>query len=491
MAMRTRLAWFLVVACLAGCAPVALPPARQGGAAGIASFGLLSPPVEGKIDAGSGSINLEVPDGTDCTSLVAVYLASGDRVTVEGVEQQSGVTANDFTQPVVYVVESSDGSSAAYTARVTILPPLSHEKAITSFAFLQPAVEGAIDEALHAISVTVPHGTDRSSLTAVFSTSGVLVTLADTEQQSGVTVNDFTDLVTYLVTAEDGSTQGYTVTVTEALSSEKTLTSFGFLTPGCTTAIDEGLRIIRVRVPAGTDLTALAAVFSTTGAQVRVAGGLQESGVTVNDFSRPVSYEVVAEDGSSAIYTVRAADRVSLVINELDVDQVGVDTAEFIELYAAGEVDPWGIAVILLNGGVTPGQEYGRVDLSSAGILAQGTCLVIAGPSVVVQAPGVKLVPAGWESSNRIQNGPNDAVLLWDTIGRRVVDTVSYAGILHRAVIAGEAAEVDATEGVAGAPADSNSLVGSIARSANGQDTGQNSVDFRFCPTLTPGTPNP
>jgi len=103
----------------------------------------------------------------------------------------------------------------------------------------------------------------------------------------------------------------------------------------------------------------------------------------------------------------------------------------------------------------------------------------------------VKLVPAGWESSNRIQNGPNDAVLLWDTIGRRVVDTVSYAGILHRAVIAGEAAEVDATEGVAGAPADSNSLVGSIARSANGRDTGQNSVDFRFCPTLTPGTPNP
>lgn len=488
--MRTRLAWFLVVACLAGCGPVALPPARQGGTAGMASFGFLSPPVEGKIDEGSRGISLEVPDGTDCTRLVAVYLASGDRVTVGGVEQQSGVTANDFTQPVEYVVEGSDGSSAVYTARVTVLPPLSQQKAITSFGFLQPPAEGAIDEALHEVSVTVPHGTDCSSLTAVFSTSGILVTVADTEQQSGVTINDFTDPVTYLVTAENGSTQGYKVTVTEALSSEKALTSFGFMTPGCTTAIEEDPRIVRVRVPTGTDLTSLVAVFSTTGAQVRVAGRSQESGITVNDFSAPVSYEVVAEDGSSVVYTVRAAGRINLVINELDVDQVGVDTAEFIELYATGEVDLWGIAVILLNGGVTPGQEYGRVDLSSVGILAQGSHLVIAGPSVVVQAPGVKLTPAGWESSNRIQNGPNDVVLLWDTLGRGVVDTVSYAGVLHRAVIAGEAAEVDATEGSAGAPGDSNSLVGSISRSPNGQDTGQNGTDLRFTPTLTPGTPN-
>ncbi len=488
--MRTRFAWFLAVVYLAGCAPVALPPARQGGEAGIASFGFLSPPVEGKIDAGSRDINLEVPDGTDCTRLVAVYLASGDRVTVEGVEQQSGVTANDFSQPVVYVVEGADGSSAAYTVRVEVLPPLSGEKSITSFAFLVPSVAGAIDEAVHGISVTVPHGTDRSSLTAAFSTSGVLVTVADTEQQSGVTINDFTDPVTYLVTAEDGSTQGYSVTVMEAPSTEKSLTAFGFVTPGCTVAIDEGLRIIRARAPAGTDLAAMVAVFSTTGAQVRVAGQPQESGVTVNDFSGPVAYEVVAEDGSSVVYAVRVADRSDLVINELDVDQVGVDTAEFIELYASGEVDLWGIVVILLNGSVTPGQEYGRIDLSSVGILEQGSHLVIAGSSVVVQAPGVKLTPSGWESSNRIQNGPNDAVLLWDTLGRGVVDTVSYAGVLHRAVIAGEAAELDATEGSAGAPADSNSLVGSISRSPNGQDTGQNGTDLRFTPTFTPGTPN-
>jgi hypothetical protein len=170
---------------------------------------------------------------------------------------------------------------------------------------------------------------------------------------------------------------------------------------------------------------------------------------------------------------------------------VGLDTAEFVELLALDNVDLWGIVVVLLNGGVTPGQEYARIDLSSLGSLAAGTFLVFAGPAVQVPAIALKYTPPGWESSNRIQNGPSDAVLLWDTVARKVVDTVSYAGVLHRALIAGEAAEVDATEGTTGAPADSNSAPGSIGRSPNGQDTGQNALDFRFSSQITPGLPNP
>jgi hypothetical protein len=374
---------------------------------------------------------------------------------------------------------------------VTVLPPLSREKAITSFAFLTPAVEGSVDQSQDKISVVVPHGTDLSSLVAVFSTTGVFVTVADTEQQSGVTINDFTEKLAYLVTAEDGSTRSYLVSVKEAPSPEKALTSFGFLTPGCVVAVDDGQSAIHARAPLSTDLTSLVAVFSTTGVRVEVAGRPQESGVTPNDFSLPVTYRVIAEDRSSVTYTVRVLDRVRLLINELDVDQVGTDTAEFIELYAGGEVDLWGIVVALLNGGITPGQEYARIDLTPVGVLTQGSYLVLAGPSVSVPAPGVKYTPSGWELSNRIQNGPNDAVLLWDTLGRKVVDTVSYAGVLHRALVVGEPAEVDATEGSAGAPADSNSLVGSISRSPDGQDTGQNSADFKFTPTLTPGAPNP
>lgn len=210
----------------------------------------------------------------------------------------------------------------------------------------------------------------------------------------------------------------------------------------------------------------------------------------VNDFTHPVEYVVTAEDGSTASWSVRVVGTIGLVINELDVDQVGTDNAEFIELYAREDVDLGGIVVALINGGETPGREYARIDLSAAESLAAGGYLVLAGSRVTVAPGGRKITPAGWESSNRIQNGPSDALLLFDTIAKRVIDTVAYGGALHRALLTGETAEVDATEGLTGAPSDSNSTTGAIRRSPNGRDTGQNGADFIFSPVLTPGAPN-
>ncbi len=43
------------------------------------------------------------------------------------------------------------------------------------------------------------------------------------EQVSGVTTNDFSNNVTYTVTAADNSTQAYLVTVTEAAATDKSI----------------------------------------------------------------------------------------------------------------------------------------------------------------------------------------------------------------------------------------------------------------------------
>ncbi|HET6450665.1 MAG TPA: hypothetical protein VFI08_05105 [Spirochaetia bacterium] len=489
--MRIALALAAAAFFLVSCVPPSLPSDAGSSEAALSSFAIVAPPATGAVDAQNRCVQVPVPWDTDCRCLVATFAIRGHRVTVGGVEQESGVTANDFSQPVSYIVEAEDGTTVAYQVTVAPAARPRAEKEITQFGFLQPPVVATVDEASHAISAVVPRGTDRSSLVAQFATTGCGVSVADTEQESGVTVNDFTEPVTYVVRAEDGSTQSYVVTVQEAPSQEKALTAFCLRAPGSVTAIDEEHRIIRVRVSDGTDLSSLVAEFTTTGAAVRVCSVAQESGVTANDFTRPVDYEVDAEDGSTVSYSVRVTGRIALLLNEIDADQVGTDSAEFVELCATGPVDLWGIAVIFLNGGVTPGQEYARVDLSPAGIVSAGTYVVIAGPAVSVAPGAVKLTPAGWDLTNRIQNGPSDAVLLWDTLGRRVVDTVSYAGVLHRAVVSGESTEVDATEGSAGAPADSNTVNGSIARSPDGRDTGQNGTDFKFCQPLTPGSPNP
>lgn len=51
---------------------------------------------------GNQSVTLEVPANVDVSNLVASYTETGAYVSVEGVNQTSGVTPNDFTDTVVY-----------------------------------------------------------------------------------------------------------------------------------------------------------------------------------------------------------------------------------------------------------------------------------------------------------------------------------------------------------------------------------------------------
>lgn len=86
-------------------------------------------------------------------------------------------------------------------------------KNITSFSFASPAAAGTVSGS--TIAVTVPVGTDRTALVATFTTDGESVKVGEVTQVSGTTANNFTNPVTYTVTAKDASTKTYVVTVTE------------------------------------------------------------------------------------------------------------------------------------------------------------------------------------------------------------------------------------------------------------------------------------
>ena len=82
---------------------------------------------------------------------------------------------------------------------------------ITAFAIVSPAATGAINGS--TIVVTVPYNTSVTALVATFATTGASVKVGSAVQNSGITANDFTNSVTYTVTAANGSTQNYVVTV--------------------------------------------------------------------------------------------------------------------------------------------------------------------------------------------------------------------------------------------------------------------------------------
>jgi hypothetical protein len=84
---------------------------------------------------------------------------------------------------------------------------------ITSFSI--NGVAGTIDQSTGTITVPMSNDTDRTALVPTFVTNGASVRVGGTTQESGTTPNNFTNPVTYTVTATDGSTRTYTVTVAQ------------------------------------------------------------------------------------------------------------------------------------------------------------------------------------------------------------------------------------------------------------------------------------
>ena len=98
------------------------PPADQSGEMEFLSFHAGG--IKGSINETEKRIVLELPQGTDVTRLVPEFAISAKAKAYIGeVLQSSGVTANDFTSPVVYTVESEIGARKNYQVEVRLAPP--------------------------------------------------------------------------------------------------------------------------------------------------------------------------------------------------------------------------------------------------------------------------------------------------------------------------------------------------------------------------------
>jgi len=178
------------------------------------------------------------------------------------------------------------------TTKVPV-PEKSSEKRITSFSFY--SVPGQTQIGPSDITISVDSGTDVTSLVPKITYTGVSI-----NPNSGE-VQDFTNPVTYVVRAEDGSSVSYMVTVV-LLQDPLQMTLFQFESLGIDGVI--GTDRIDFSVPIGTDVQNLIASFATGGGTVEVDGVLQISGITANNFQTPKSY-IVNTDSANRSYWVK------------------------------------------------------------------------------------------------------------------------------------------------------------------------------------------
>ena len=169
--------------------------------------------------------------------------------------------------------------------------------------------------------------------------------------------------------------------------------------------------------------------------------------------------------------SMASVSNAAVVINEIDYDQPGTDTSEFIELFnsSSSAVLLDNYFVDLING--SNSSSYRTIDLSGFSIDANGYFVMCGDASLVANCDYSFTTTNSW-----FQNGSPDAVALYEN--SNLLDSLSYEGDLP-----------PFSEGTFLSGSDNNTDIISISRIPNGLDSNNNAADFQQgC--ITPGSVN-
>lgn len=157
------------------------------------------------INYAAGTININVATGVSLTNVMPSTFTISNGATVSPL----ATAARDFANPVTYVVTAQDGTTTkSWTVITTVVQ--STEKEITAFKLSNSQIGNAsINSNTGQILVTMPLGTSLAALTPVtFQVSPFASANPATNS-----AQNFSAPVNYVVTAQNGSTKSWTVTV--------------------------------------------------------------------------------------------------------------------------------------------------------------------------------------------------------------------------------------------------------------------------------------
>ncbi|BAV94703.1 DUF5018 domain-containing protein [Ichthyobacterium seriolicida] len=277
---------------------------------------------------GSADVAVEVviPNSATLTSLIPT-ITSSDHAQVSPASE----IAQDFTRNTVkpYVVTAQDGTERNYNIAIVSrrgvditsfkIKKLDHTPPPSDVRMTGDEVSGTVSSSESANTVTI--SLDGRDDTDVKLKPEIVVSPGATVNPASKVETTFTygQPVAYTVTAEDGTTtKTYQVTV----RSSSKLKSFKFKAEGGNTSKKivkevEGTisgNTVIVKVPYNTDLNGLTPDIELyKGATITAPSG----GVTTaQDFSSKKTYTVIAQDGSTSIYTVIVTKEVEPTISE-------------------------------------------------------------------------------------------------------------------------------------------------------------------------------
>ena len=168
--------------------------------------------------------------------------------------------------------------------------------------------DGVIDDVAGTIVTAIPYGSVVTNLVPNFVASDFAkVYVGEVEQTSGVTAINLSTSKTYTVLAEAGGVKNYVNSVTlDGGSDANDFLTFSLAAQTGPAVIDTVAHTIAIEVANGTVLNGLVPTFTVSPKVYSVKVGInpQESGVTANDYTNPVTYAIVAQNGDSQNFVV-------------------------------------------------------------------------------------------------------------------------------------------------------------------------------------------
>ncbi len=284
-----------------------------------------------------GRIFCSVPFGTNLDSLKATFTLSDSSLAFVGTALQWSSKSKLDYKAIVYFNILSKDSSLAKTYAIEVVVNKNKECSLITYSIVNPSAGGIVSQNSSGgtVSVMVPFGTDVSNLVAAFTLSDSASGFVNaTKQISNTTKNNFSSQLIYTIQSQDNQFyKTYYINISFGKSQACDLLNYAIKAPSSTGLITTSgnTGTISLKVPYGTDITKLTALFTASpNASVWVGNVTQQSGLSVNNFTTTLVYKVVAEDTNFyKLYTVSliiepnsAADLLAYKI--VNPSQVGV-----------------------------------------------------------------------------------------------------------------------------------------------------------------------
>lgn len=191
----------------------------------------------------------------------------------------------------------------------------SDKKDILSFTLAQENDTATINKTNKTISITVKYSSDLTQLSPQITVSQNAVIVP----ASGTVIDFSKDPVTYTVTAQDNTTQQWTVTVTKATEMDKKIITFILAEQVDSALIDNINDSVKITVDSVADVSNLKPTITiSNGTVISPVSG------TAVDFSKgPVKYTITATDGSTKDWMIKVTKIVFIGADNTNIQYVG------------------------------------------------------------------------------------------------------------------------------------------------------------------------